>query len=75
MSFEKEIGIIEIGDKNLKCVIFKINDDVPEILSTSTVNSDGVVNGSIVNIKKTSTAIRSCIGKAEEKAKKGDRNG
>ncbi len=69
MSFEKEIGIIEIGDKNLKCVIFKINDDVPEILSTSTVNSDGVVNGSIVNIKKTSTAIRSCIGKAEEKAK------
>ena len=69
MSLEKEIGIIEIGDKNLKCIIFKVNDSVSEILSTSVVNSDGIINGSIVNIKKASTAIRSCIGKAEEKAK------
>jgi len=69
MSLETEIGIIEIGDKNLKCVIFKLNNESPEILSTSIVKSEGIINGTVINSKRASSSIRSCIGAAEEKAK------
>ena len=69
MSLETEIGIIEISDKNLKCVIFRFSDESNEILSTSIVKSEGIINGTIFNSKRASSAIRSCIGAAEEKAK------
>ena len=35
MNPEDPIGIIELGNKSLKCVIFKVNNDTTEILSTS----------------------------------------
>ena len=70
MSFEIPIGIIELGDINIKCVIFKINNNNDsEILSTSITNSEGIHNDVVVNLKKASDAIRSCISVAEEEAK------
>ena len=70
MNSEDSVGIIEFGNVNIKCLIFKIKDDNDfEILSTSTVSADGIHNDTVVNLKKASKVIRSCIGTAEEKAK------
>ena len=64
------IGIIELGNINIKCLIFKINNNnVAEILSTSTIPSEGIHNDVVVNLTKASNAIRSCISNAEKKAK------
>tara|TARA_Y100000590_G_scaffold422923_1_gene528167 strand:+ start:2204 stop:3448 length:1245 start_codon:yes stop_codon:yes gene_type:complete len=69
MNPEDPIGIIELGNLDIKCLIFKIkeNDDT-EILSTFTTSSEGIHNGSVINLEKASKAIRSCIGNAEKKA-------
>ena len=70
MNADDPLGIIELGNINIKCLIFKINNDSkPEILSTSIVASEGVHNDVVINLSKASSAIRSCIGTAEKKAK------
>ena len=70
MSFENPRGIIELGDINIKCLIFGINNNnISEILSTSTTASEGIHNGVIVNLAKASNAIRLCVGVAEKRAK------
>ena len=70
MNPEAPIGIIELGDVNLKCIIFKINkDNSSEILSTSITPSDGIHNDVVVNLTKASSAIRLSISTAEKKAK------
>ena len=70
MNPETPIGIIELGDINIKCVIFKINsNNDSEILSTTVGNSEGIHNDVVVNSKKASNAIRSSISIAEKKAK------
>ena len=68
MDFEDLKGIVELGNKNIKCVIFRIkNNNDTEVLSTSVIESAGIHNGSVTNIIKASKAIRSCIGNAEKK--------
>ena len=63
------IGIIELGNVKIKCIIFKINyENKVEILSHSTKNSEGIHNSVIVNLNKASNVIRSCIDNAEKKA-------
>ena len=69
MDSDEPIGIIEISNENLKCLIFKIKGDNFEILSSSTAPSKGIFNGIIVNISSSTNAIRSCISIAEKKAK------
>ena len=69
MNSEDPIGIIELGNLNIKCLIFKINNDNAEILSTSITSSEGFHNDVVVNLAKASTAIRTCISIAEKKAK------
>ncbi len=70
MNPEVPIGIIELGDINIKCVIFKINNNNDsEILSTSITDSEGIHNDIVVNLKKATHSIRSCINTAEKKAK------
>ena len=70
MSSDDPRGIIELGNINIKCLIFRINDDnTSEILSTSIIQSEGIHNGVIVNLSKASNTIRSCISTAEKKAK------
>ena len=62
-------GVIELGNINVKCLIFSIdNNNILEILSTSVFRSDGMHNGVIVNLSKASSVIRSCISSAEKKA-------
>ena len=69
MDPEVPIGIIELGDINIKCVVFKIkNNNDSEILSTSITDSKGIHNDVVVNLKKASNAIRSCISEVEKKA-------
>ncbi len=69
MSPEDLRGIIELGNINIKCLIFKIkNNNESEILSTSVTLSEGIHNGMVVNLTKASKAIRSCISTAEKKA-------
>ena len=69
MIVDDPIGIIELGNIKIKCIIVKINNEnVAEILSTSSIDSEGIHNGVIINITKASNAIRSCISKAEKKA-------
>ena len=69
MSSEEPIGIIELHHINIKSLIFKINNNNPEILSTSITPSEGIHNDVVVNLTKASNAIRSSISVAEKKAK------
>ena len=63
-------GIIELGNINVKCLIFKINEDsTSDILSTSIIKSEGMHNGVITNLNKATKTIRSCISIAENDAK------
>ena len=66
---ENPKGVIELGNINIRCLIFQINNNTSEILSNSITQSQGIHNGVIVNLKKASDAIRKCIGDAEKKAK------
>ena len=70
MNLEDPIGIIELGNVNLKCLIFQINkNNSPEILSTAITPSEGIHNDVVVNLTKASNAIRLIISKVEEDAK------
>jgi len=70
MNPEEPIGIIELGNINITCLIFKIKKDNNfEILSTSITSSAGLHNDVVVNLSKASNSIRSCISDAENKAK------
>jgi len=69
MNTDDPIGIIELGNINIKCLIFKINNNNTEILSTSITLSEGFHNDVVVNLSKASSAVRSCISDAEKKAK------
>ena len=70
MNLEDPIGIIELGNINLKCLIFQINkNNSSEILSTAITPSEGIHNDVVVNLTKASNAIRLSIGTAEKKAK------
>ena len=64
------IGIIELGNVKIKCIIALklIMKNFSEILSTSSLDSEGIHNGVIINLTKASNAIRSCISIAEKKA-------
>ena len=68
MISNEPIGIIELGSVKIKCIIFKINNNNLEILSTSLSNSQGIHNGVVVNLSKATSIIRSCISIAEKKA-------
>jgi cell division protein FtsA len=68
MTSNEPIGIIELGGIKIKCIIFKINNNIPEILSTSLSNSEGIHNGVVINLSKASNIIRSCISTAEKEA-------
>ena len=70
MNPEDPIGIIELGNVNLKCLIFKINNNnSSEILSTAITPAEGIQNDIVVNLAKASNAIRLSISTAEKKAK------
>ena len=69
MNLDEPIGIIELGNSNLKCLIFKINNNNDsEILSTSTTSSEGIYNDVVMNLKKASDSIRFALSMAEKKA-------
>ena len=58
MGSEESIGIIELGDTNLKCLIFKINNNNDsEILSATSTSSEGIYNDVVMNLKKASSSI------------------
>ena len=70
MNSDKPIGIIELGNSKLKCLIFKINNNNnSEILSATTTPSDGIYNDVVINLKKASDSIRLAISTGEKKAK------
>ena len=69
MNSGEAIGVIELGNVKIKCVLFKENEeDKLEILSSSINNSAGIHNGVVVNLNKASNVIRTCISDAEKKA-------
>ena len=69
MDSEEVIGVIELGNVNIKSVIFAENkEDKLEILSSSINASEGIHNGVIVNLEKASNVIRACISDVEKKA-------
>ena len=70
MSSGEPRGIIELGNINIKCLIFRINNsDTSEILSTAVTPSEGIHNGVVVNLTNASQVIRTCISTSEKKAK------
>ena len=70
MSPEDVKGIIELGNRNIKCVIFSTNqNNESEIISTAVATSEGIRNDVVENLSKASNAIRTCISSAEKKAK------
>ena len=70
MNLRDPIGIIELGDSNLKCLIFKINENNDsEILSVTVTSSEGIYNDVVMNLEKASDSIRMSISAAEKKAK------
>jgi cell division protein FtsA len=68
MSSEDPLGIVELGNINIKCLIFKIKNDTTEILSTSISPIDGIKKDVVINLSKASNAIRFCVSAAEKKA-------
>tara|TARA_Y100000590_G_scaffold457339_1_gene609765 strand:+ start:2314 stop:3540 length:1227 start_codon:yes stop_codon:yes gene_type:complete len=69
MASDDSIGIIELGNLSIRCIIFRIkSDNISEILSSSINPSEGIHNGVITNIKKAATSIRTCISLAEKEA-------
>ena len=69
MNYEEAIGVIELGNVKIKCIIFATSgEDKLEILSSSINDSAGIHNGVIINLDKASTVIRACISDAEKKA-------
>ena len=60
-------AVIEIGNINIKCIIFNINNNISEIVSTSITPSEGIHNGVIINVSKATNAIRKSISNAEKK--------
>ena len=70
MNSEEPIGIIELGNANLKCLIFKINNNNDsEILSATITPSEGIHNDVVTNLKKATDSIRLSISTGEKKAK------
>ena len=70
MNSEEAKGIIELGNNNIKCLIFRVKqDNSAEILSSSTSPSEGIHNDIIINITKASNAVRKCISTTEKEAK------
>jgi cell division protein FtsA len=70
MEPEETVGIIELGDIEIKCLIFKIKKDKEvEILSSAITSSQGISNDVIENLSKASNVIRKCISNAEKEAK------
>ena len=70
MDSSEPIGIIELGNSYLKCLIFTIDqNNNSEILATSITPSEGIDNDVIVNLSKASNAIRLSISTVEQKAK------
>ena len=70
MNPKDPMGIIHLGNENLRCTIFKTNSEKNlEILGTSLTSSEGFYNDAVINISKATNAIRFCIGSAEKKAK------
>ena len=68
MDSESLVGIIDLGSENIKCAIFKINEDgSSEILSSSLIKSQGINNCKIQNLDTASNVIRECITEAEKK--------
>ncbi|HIF62257.1 MAG TPA: cell division protein FtsA, partial [Candidatus Pelagibacter sp.] len=61
-------GVVEIGNINIKCIIFNVNNNVSEIISTSVTPSEGIHNGVIINVSRATNAIRKSISNAEKKA-------
>ena len=68
MSSENVIGIVELGNINIKCLIFKTDNNESKVLSEAIIPSDGFHNDSVVNLAKASNSIRVCISHAEKKA-------
>ena len=53
MNSEEAIGVIDLGNVKVKCIIFNENkEDKLEILSSSINDSEGIHNGVIVNLDK-----------------------
>ena len=53
MILSEATGIIELGNANIKCLIFKIdNNDNLQILSTYLTESQGIHNGVIINLRR-----------------------
>jgi len=70
MNSEEPFCVIDLGNINIKCLIFKIkNDNNAEILATSVTPSEGIYNDAVINLSKATVAIRHCISNAEKKAK------
>ena len=68
MDTDSTKGIIELGTLFIKCLIVKINSDsTVKVLSTSTTKSEGIHNGTIINLKNATNAIRTAISSAEKK--------
>jgi len=69
MNLDDPIGIIELGNINLKCIIFRVDQhNRSEILCNEVSSAEGIANDSIVNLKKSTNAIRLAISNAERKA-------
>jgi len=69
MNSKEVIGVIELGNVKIKCIIFGENrEDKLEILSSSINESEGIHNSVIINLDRASNVIRACISEAEKKA-------
>jgi cell division protein FtsA len=62
-------GVIELGNTNLRCIIGSVDEDSKlKIIGYSKIKSQGIHNGTIINLKEAADAIRSCLSLAEKKA-------
>ena len=50
MNPDEPLGIIELGNLDIKCLIFKINNNKTEILSTHINSSEGIHNDVVIKV-------------------------
>ena len=69
MESKEKIGVIDLGTKELKCIINSINSEgESELIGCSVTESYGIHNGVVINLSEATKSIRKCISEAEKKS-------
>ena len=69
MNLEKLKCVVKLGSIKINCIIAEVDENsLIKIIASSSIQSQGIHNGTIVNLSEATKAIRVCVSDAESKA-------